>query len=252
VTRRRVALSVAGSDSSGGAGIPADLKTWHALGVHGCCAVTAVTAQSSVAVDRLEVLSADLVAAQIRAVLDDVEVDVVKTGMLGNATVVEAVGVTLADYDRLLVVDPVIAATTGAVLLDASGVAAMRELLLPRATVVTPNLHELELLGGLDALLATGVAWVLVTGGHRSGRPVDVLTNGSRSVQIDGERVAAPHAHGGGCTFAAALAAYLALEEEIEQAARLAKAFVTAALRAGYPAGRGAGPVDQGWARTEG
>ena len=250
----RSVLLVGGSDSSGGAGLQADLKTLSVLGVHGSTVVTAVTAQSSTAVHGVWELPPGAVRGQLRAVLDDLGADVVKTGMLGSAPTVAEVAQACAG--RPVVVDPVGSATTGGALLDAAGLAALRELLLPLATVVTPNLDEVRALTGLevtgegglraaaDRVLALGPAWVLVTGGHLPGEPVDLLSDGTTYLSLRGERLATRHTHGTGCTLASALAGHLALGADVPAAVRLARQMVREAIAGGYPMGSGAGPVD--------
>jgi hydroxymethylpyrimidine/phosphomethylpyrimidine kinase len=249
---RRV-LAIGGSDSGGGAGIQADVKALHAVGVHACTAVTAVTAQSSTAVHDAWEVPATALRAQIRAVLDDIGADVVKTGMLPSA---EAVEVVLAELgDQPLVVDPVGVASTGPRLASVLAGAVLRDRLLPRATVVTPNLDEVTALTGVvvsgeDGLLeaaravhALGPRWVLVTGGHLPGEPADLLYDGTSGVSLRGRRVDTPHTHGTGCTLAAALAGFLALGDPVPVAARRAKNLVHLALQRGYPLGEGPGPV---------
>ena len=244
---------VGGSDSSGGAGVQADVKALHALGVHASTVVTAVTAQSSTAVTDVHEVPVETVRAQLAAVLDDLGADVVKTGMLPSAAAVSAVAEAVGD--RPLVVDPVGVSSTGRALTTPAAVHAVVALLLPRATVVTPNLVEVEALTGLvvddvdgmvraaRAVHALGPRWVLVKGGHLTGRPVDVLYDGQEVLELTGERVVSDHTHGTGCTLASALAGYLALGDDVPTAAARAKALVTEAIRRGYPMGAGAGPV---------
>lgn len=242
-------LAVGGSDSSGGAGIQADVKTLHALGVHVSTVVTAVTAQRSTAVTDVHEVPLETVAAQLRAVLDDLGADVVKTGMLATAATV--VAVTDALSGQPLVVDPVCVSSTGRALLTPGGLVLMKERLLPRATVVTPNLDEVaaltgRALTGLDAAKAVhalGPRWVLVKGGHLDGPPHDLLYDGTTATLLEGTRVETRHTHGTGCVLASALAGRLALGDDVPAAAAAAKAVVTEALRRGYPMGRGAGPV---------
>ena len=254
-------LTVAGSDSGGGAGIQADLKTMLALGVHGMSVVTAVTAQNSLGVQGAWELPVDAVRAQFRSVVDDIGVDAVKTGMLSSAPLVEAVAELLATLpDGVpVVVDPVGVSKHGDTLLAEAAVATLRDVLLPRATVVTPNLYEVALLTGIRvqdedgqraaaaALLELGPRWVLVKGGHLAGEPVDLLTDGATELLLRGPRYDNRHTHGTGCTLASALASYLALGRDVPTAAREAKAYVTAALAAGFPLGAGVGPVRHGW-----
>lgn len=244
-------LAVGGSDSGGGAGIQADVKTLHALGVHAATVVTAVTAQDSQAVHGVWEVPPEAVALQLRAVLDDLGTDVVKTGMLPPG----CVPVVLDAVAGLpLVVDPVGVSSTGHRLADPQ---ALRPL-LRRATVVTPNLAEVEALtgfvvGGPDDLFAAaeavhdlGPAWVLVTGGHLHGDPLDLLYDGTTAHALRGTRVDTPHSHGTGCTLASALAGYLALGEPVPVAAQRAKELVTRALERAYPLGSGPGPVNPG------
>jgi hydroxymethylpyrimidine/phosphomethylpyrimidine kinase len=247
-------LAVGGSDSGGGAGLHADLRALHALGVHACAAVTAVTAQDTTAVLGVWEVPGEVLRAQLRAVLDDIGADVVKTGMLPSAQSVATVAAEIGDLP--LVVDPVGVSSTGQALAAPGALDALRRELLPRATVVTPNLAEVQaltgvvvsspagLLAGARAVHALGPQWVLLTGGHLPGEPVDLLYDGSTAHELRGPRVATADSHGSGCTLAAALAGYLALGEPVPEAARRAKAFVTESLRRSYPLGRGAGPVN--------
>lgn len=250
----RSVLAIGGSDSGGGAGLQADLKTLAALGVHGSTVVTAVTAQSSTAVLGVWDVPVSSVTAQLAAVLDDLGADVVKTGMLASAPVVEAVASAVAG--RPLVVDPVGVASTGGSLLSADGLVALRDLLLPLALVATPNLAEVTALTGYvvstaadlraaaDAVLAMGPRWVLVKGGHLDGDPVDLLADGATYEVLEGGRIDTPHTHGTGCTLASAIAAHLALGASVPEAVRAGRSFVRAAIAAGYPLGAGPGPVN--------
>lgn len=254
-------LSVAGSDSGGGAGIQADLKTMLACGVHGMSVITAVTAQSPLGVSGIWPLPAVAVGAQLDAVLDDIGVDAVKTGMLGSAELVSTVVHRLRRISAPIVVDPVGVSTSGTPLLDPDGVRALRDDLLPLATVATPNLAEVEQLTGVvvrreqdlhagaDAVLALGPTWVLVTGGHLEGDAVDLLTDGVTEHLLRGGRIDNPHTHGTGCTLASAIAARLALGDDVPAAVHAAKDFVTGAIRCGFSLGSGIGPVDHGWQR---
>jgi len=253
----RIALTIAGSDSGGGAGIQADLRTFAAHGLHGASAITAVTAQNTVAVVDYVALEPRMVVAQIDAVASDMTVSAVKTGMLANRPIVEAVAEVLARR-RLphLVVDPVMVAKSGDRLLDAAAEAAYLECLLPLAEIVTPNLAEAEALlrrrvrsveemgRAARDLRALGPRAVLVKGGHLEGDPVDVFFDGERMEELPGPRIATRHTHGTGCTLSAAVAARLALGEDLREAVRGAKAYLTEALRGAYALGRGAGPVD--------
>lgn len=249
----RTVLAVGGSDSGGGAGLQADLKALHAVGVHACTAVTAVTAQDTLAVHGSWPVSEQALRAQLRAVLDDIGADVVKTGMLPSAAAVAAVADEVGDLP--LVVDPVGVSSTGHQLSPPEALTALRERLLPQAVVVTPNLAEVAALTGFVAVeaddleqaalavLALGPRWVLVTGGHLPGDPVDLLHDGTTAHLLRGQRVHTTHTHGTGCTLAAALAGYLALGEPVPVAAARAKDLVTKALEGSYPLGRGPGPV---------
>ncbi len=252
-------LTVAGSDSGGGAGIQADLKTMLALGVHGLTVVCAVTAQNSLGVSGSWEVPPAAVSAQLDAVLADFPVRAVKTGMLASGPVVATVADRLAGLAVPLVVDPVAISSRGNRLLAPGALAVVTQRLLPLATVVTPNLAEAELLSGIRpadeagmaraaaAICALGARWVLVTGGHLPGDPVDLLSDGDRVWRFPGARLATAHTHGTGCTLASAIAAYLALGEDVPSAAAKAKDFVAGAIRAGYPLGAGPGPVNQGW-----
>jgi hydroxymethylpyrimidine/phosphomethylpyrimidine kinase len=250
-----VVLSIAGSDSGGGAGIQADMKAFAAAGVHGATAITAITAQSTVGVRAVEPVSAAMVEAQVDAVAEDLGVDAVKIGMLGDIATIEAVARAL---DRLppgtpVVHDPVMVAESGARLLPEAAMAALIELVLPRATVITPNLHEARALVGADgldgedlarALHALGSGVVVVTGGHRD-EVTDLVFDGARLDELPGERHADGAAHGSGCTHSSTLAAHLALGSTPLEAARAAREASGAAVRDGLRGlGAGAGPVD--------
>ncbi len=253
-------LTVAGSDSGGGAGIQADLKTMLALGVHGMSVITAVTAQNSTGVHGYWEIDPEGVDAQLAAVIDDIGVDAVKTGMLASPEVVAVVARRLRRLDAPVVVDPVCVSKHGDALLVEPAVEAIVAKLLPVATVVTPNLPEVARLTGLDvadrddqrkaadALLALGPAWVLVKGGHlRAGGAVDLLTDGTSYLELSAERIDTVHTHGTGCTLASAIASYLALGRSVPDAVQAAKDYVTGAIEAGFPLGSGIGPVDHGW-----
>lgn len=252
-------LAIAGSDSSGGAGIQGDLKTMLACGVHGMSVVTAVTAQSSRGVTGVWEVTADAVRCQLDAVLDDIGVDAVKTGMLATAEVVAAVADRLTGLVAPIVVDPVLSSSSGQSLLAADAWDVVISQLLPLATIVTPNLAEVERLTGLvvrregdlraaaQAVLELGPTWVLVKGGHLEGDAVDLLTDGSVERVLRRDRLHNPHIHGTGCTLASALASYLALGDDVVTAASRAKDYVTGAIAAGFGLGAGVGPVDHGW-----
>jgi hydroxymethylpyrimidine/phosphomethylpyrimidine kinase len=258
-TPRPRALSIAGSDSGGGAGIQADLKTFSALGVFGMTAITAVTVQNTKGVSGYEALSAQTVGDQIRAVVTDIGVDAAKTGMLASAPIVEAVAEAVADT-RVpnLVVDPVFVSKHGHALLEEDAVDALRNRILPLATLVTPNLPEAAGLAGFrvdtrdlmedaaEAIQAMGPRAVLVKGGHleASDGADDLFFDGNELVWIEGEHIDTPHTHGTGCVLSSSVAAYLARGESLLDAVRLGKRFVTEAIRHALPIGEGIGPVD--------
>ena len=249
------ALSIAGSDSGGGAGIQADLKAFARCGVHGMTAITAITAQNTVEVRAVYPLPPDAIVAQIAAVADDIGVDAVKIGMLGNTQTIEAVAEGLDLLPGVpVVLDPVMVAESGATLLEESAQVALREQLLPRVTVVTPNLPEARVLARAEddmppeelarAVHALGPQNVVVTGGHRD-EAIDLFFDGRELVEIPGERYPDGAAHGSGCTHSSALAAHLALGFEPLEAAQRAKVIAAEAVAAGMRSvGAGAGPVD--------
>ncbi|GHF12276.1 hydroxymethylpyrimidine/phosphomethylpyrimidine kinase [Streptomyces morookaense] len=253
-------LTVAGSDSGGGAGIQADLKTMLALGVHGMSVVTAVTAQNSRGVQGSWPLPAEAVRAQFRSVVDDIGVQAVKTGMLASGELVETVAGLLAGVHAPVVVDPVGVSKHGDPLLAASALDAVRTRLLPLATVATPNLDEVAWLTGVrvaveadlrraaDAVLAHGPEWVLIKGGHLAGPDaVDLLTDGEEEYWLRAVRHGNRHTHGTGCTLASAIASGLAKGYPVPEAVTRAKDYVTGAIASGFPLGGGIGPVDHGW-----
>src|SRR5689334_5222185 len=236
-------LTVAGSDSGGGAGIQADLKTMLALGVHGMSVLTAVTAQNSTGVQGAWELPAAAVRAQYRSVVDDIGVDAVKTGMLASAELVEAVAELLAGTDAPAVVDPVGVSKHGDSLLAASALESVRTRLLPAATVATPNLDEVAQLAGVrvesegdlrpaaEAVLSYGPKWVLIKGGHLTGDAVDLLTDGSEEHWLRAPRRDNRHTHGTGCTLASAIASELAKGRSVPEAVTVAKEYVTGAIK---------------------
>lgn len=256
-----LALTIAGSDPSGGAGIQADLKTFEAHGVYGMSVVTALTAQNTTGVRAFEVVSPAFVRQQLDAVLEDIGTDAAKTGMLASAAVMEAVAAGVAHHGiDALVVDPVAASKHGDPLLEPDAVTAMRDVVVPRALVVTPNLGEVELLTGVavatvddlpragDAMLELGCRWVLVKGGHLEGEEaVDLLTDGRHREWCAAPRLDARDTHGTGCTLAAAITARLATGDDLVPAVRSAKDYLTGALRRGVRIGSGIGPVDHQW-----
>lgn len=258
----RVAITIAGSDSGGGAGIQADLKTFAALGVYGTCAITAITAQNTVSVSDVLSLPADIVTAQIEAVASDIPIHATKTGMLGNAAIVEAVVAAIDGLNLpLVVVDPVMIAKSGDRLVDDDGMRAVRMELLSRALVVTPNIPEAEVLSGLpirspeDAREAArrihGMGpSVIIKGGHGDGDDlVDLLFHDGVFVPFHTRRIHTRNTHGTGCTFAAAVAAHLALGDGLPEACARAQAYVSGAIRHGLAIGRGHGPLDHFWNR---
>ena len=256
VSRIPVVLSIAGSDSGGGAGIQADLKAFAAAGVHGTTAITALTAQNTVGVTGVHPVPPEFVVEQVRAVAQDLGVDAVKIGMLGDAPVIEAVAGALDELPpgTPVVVDPVMVAESGARLLPPDAEQALIDLILPRATVATPNVPEARALTRLGerasveelarAVIALGPQWVVVTGGHRD-EATDVVFDGERITPIEGERHPDGAAHGSGCTHSSTLAAHLAKGDDPLDAARAAKRAASAAVRDGLrELGAGAGPVD--------
>jgi hydroxymethylpyrimidine/phosphomethylpyrimidine kinase len=255
------ALTIAGSDSGGGAGVQADLKTFQALGVWGMSALTAVTVQNTKGVSGYEELSPHTVAEQIRAVVTDIGVDAAKTGMLASAAIVEAVAEAIEET-RVpnLVVDPVAVSKHGHQLLAEDAVDALRTRIVPLATVVTPNLPEASLLAGLEvrgreemeaagrAILELGTRAVLVKGGHlEGGDAVDLLVTADGVRELSEGRLATPNTHGTGCVLSAAIAGYLARGESLDEAVTGGKRFVTGAIRAALQIGQGIGPVDPSW-----
>jgi hydroxymethylpyrimidine/phosphomethylpyrimidine kinase len=257
----RSVLAIAGSDSSGGAGVQADLKTLAALGVYGTCAITAITAQSTTGVAAVYELPPQIVAAQMEAVVTDIRPDAVKTGMLSSAAIIEVVAAKVREYSLPhLVVDPVMVSKSGARLLREDAIQALRDLLFPLAEVVTPNIPEAEALVGRGLkdedgireaareIAAMGPQNVVIKGGHREGRAaIDLLFDGRDFHAYTAEWVDTTSTHGTGCTFASAIAAHLALGAAVPEAVGRAKDYLTEALRHAYPVGHGRGPVDHFW-----
>ena len=251
-----VALTIAGSDSGGGAGIQADLKTFAVLGVHGTSAITAITAQNTTGVSDILELPTSLVREQIAAVVEDIGVQAAKTGMLSSAAIIAAVAESVNHY-RLsnLVVDPVMVAKGGAKLLRDDAVAALRERLIPLAAVITPNLPEAQVLLGREIqtleerrqaardLVAMGARAAVVKGGHADD-VTDVFFDGSQLVELREKRIDTPNTHGSGCVFSAAIAAWLARGADPLTAVREAKAFITLAIANALELGHGHGPVN--------
>ncbi len=252
----RKALTIAGSDSGAGAGIQADLKTFAALGVYGTSAITAITAQNTVGVTQVFALSPTLVGAQIDAVIEDIGAHALKTGMLANAAIIDAVAKKIRRHRlKNIVVDPVMVATSGDLLIKKNAVAALRSRLLPLATVVTPNIPEAEELTGMALrgsadieeaarlIVAMGARAVVIKGGHLKGPAIDLFYDGKKMRALDAARIHTKNTHGTGCTFSAAIAAYLAQGENLDNAVRAAKKYITAAIRAGFAVGAGHSPV---------
>jgi hydroxymethylpyrimidine/phosphomethylpyrimidine kinase len=257
MTRIPRALTIAGSDSGGGAGIQADLKTFAAFGVYGMSAIAALTAQNTVGVQGIVELDPEFVSLQIRAVVEDIGVDAVKTGMLSNAAIISQVAKDLRDLGlKKIVVDPVMVAKGGDRLLRTDAIEAMTKELFPLSLVVTPNLHEVAALIGLEVktledmkeaalgIKALGPRYVVIKGGHLPGKPLDLLFDGNNYREYINVRHDTPHTHGTGCTFASAIAAGLAGGMSVEDGVARAKAYVTAAIRQGIPLGKGHGPVN--------
>ncbi len=249
-------MTIAGSDSGGGAGIQADLKTYSALGVFGTSTLTAITAQNTVGVTAVHEIPTDVIAAQIDAVVSDIGADAVKTGMLSSSAIVATVAEAVRRHGITnLVVDPVMVAKSGDRLLREEAIATICSELIPLAKVVTPNIPEAEELTGrsiesdddvrraAEAIIGMGAKSVVVKGGHREGPPTDVLYDGEEFLEFTAERIPSTNTHGTGCTFASAVAAGLAHGLETPAAVRQAKDYVTAAISAAYPIGQGHGPL---------
>ncbi|MFG1426084.1 bifunctional hydroxymethylpyrimidine kinase/phosphomethylpyrimidine kinase [Roseixanthobacter glucoisosaccharinicivorans] len=255
-----IAVTIAGSDSSGGAGIQADLKTFSALGVYGASVLTALTAQNTLGVTAIHDVPPDFIGAQIDAVFSDLKVAAVKIGMLSRPAAIQAVAEGLARHQaRTVVLDPVMVAASGARLLEDAAIATLKEVLLPRATLITPNLpeaaalldlapaqDEAEMLAQGQALLALGCGAVLMKGGHGSGpESIDLLVSAGGVLRLAAPRHATRNTHGTGCTLSSAIAAGLAKGADLEGAVRAAKAYITGAIAAAdrLDVGRGHGPV---------
>ena len=251
------AMTIAGSDSGGGAGIQADLKTFAALGVYGTSVVTAVTAQNTVGVTSTHEIPVEMVAAQIEAVISDIGVDAVKTGMLSSRATIETVAREMNHFrvDRL-VIDPVMVAKSGDRLLNEDAVEALRRSLLPTATVITPNISEAETLAGMtiasgedarraaERIVSMGAKSVVVKGGHLPGPAVDLFYDGREFREFSAPRIETKNTHGTGCTFASAIAAELAKGTELVDAVAAAKEYVTEAIKRSFDLGQGHGPLD--------
>jgi hydroxymethylpyrimidine/phosphomethylpyrimidine kinase len=251
-----IALTIAGSDPSGGAGLQADLKTFHQFGVFGEAVVTLVTVQNTRTVSRVEIMPADLIREQIAAVLSDVPPQAAKTGALGNVAVVEAVAAMARDFSFPLVVDPVMISKHGSRLMSGDAEQLLKTQLLPHCFLVTPNVPEAEALSGLTIrdqldmeeaakrIAGLGARAVLIKGGHLEGAPVDLLYTAAGVRRYAGERVATQHTHGTGCTYSAAITAGLAQSLSLEEAVARAKRFVQAAIESAPGLGGGRGPVN--------
>ena len=257
-----VALTIAGSDPSGGAGLQADLKTFHQLGVYGASVVTLVTVQNTSRFERFQALDPELVGDQLDAVLDDSPPQAAKTGALHGPEIIRAVAARAPRFDFPLVVDPVMVGKHGGALLNDEGRAALIAELLPRALLVTPNLDEAAVLAGIEVtdlasmgeaarrIARLGVAAVLVKGGHLTGEAVDLLLWEGKTRRYAAPRIQTPGAHGTGCTYSAAITAELARGRKLPEAVEAAKRFLTAAIRARPALGKGIGPVNH-FARPE-
>ncbi len=257
-------LAIAGSDSGGGAGVQADIKTIMALGGHASTAITAITVQNTLGVHGVFPIPPEVIEAQARAVLDDIGADAIKTGMLGDARIVELAGRLIAEAGVPAVVDPVMAAKDGASLLDPYALGAVREALIPHATLFTPNAPEAAALTGLtvettddlrragEALLKLGCDAVLMKGGHIAGyRVIDLLLTPVSETRFESGRLDTRHTHGTGCTLASACAAGLAQGMALEHAVRRAHDYVQQAIRRAPGFGAGHGPLDHGWPMRE-
>lgn len=251
-----VALTIAGSDPSGGAGIQADLKTFHQFGVYGEAVVSLITVQNTCGVERVEYLSADVVTAQIRAVIGDIPPAAAKTGALGKLEVIEAVAGMAVDFRFPLVVDPVLLSKNGAPLVSQDAIDALKTRLLPHAFLLTPNLQEAGILSGVkvcdvvsmraaaEKLSALGARGVLVKGGHLTGDAIDILFYDGKWAEFPAPRIETRHTHGTGCTFSAAITALLATGHDLPAAVGKAKQYISEAIRSSPALGRGAGPLN--------
>jgi hydroxymethylpyrimidine/phosphomethylpyrimidine kinase len=251
-----IALTIAGSDPSGGAGIQGDLKTFHRFGVYGEAVITLLTVQNTQAVSRVQTLDPKLVMEQLRAVLDDIPPHAAKLGALGDTAVVEAIASAAREFRFPLVVDPVMISKHGAPLMEEAARAAVLEQIVPVSFLLTPNLHEAAALTGgtvetvedmkraAERLCGYGARNVLVKGGHLPGKAIDLLLTSGGFHQFDSERVDTPHTHGTGCAYSAAITAGLAKGESLLEAVGKAKDFITRAIRTNPGLGHGAGPIN--------
>jgi hydroxymethylpyrimidine/phosphomethylpyrimidine kinase len=251
-----VSLTIAGSDPSGGAGIQADLKTFHQFGVYGEAVITLLTVQNTVGVTRVECMAPDLVAEQIRAVIGDIPPAAAKTGALGNREIIEAVAALALDFRFPIIVDPVLVSKHGAALLAPDAIEILKTRLLPHASLVTPNLEEAAMLAGIEVrdvhsmraaaqkILKMGPQAVLVKGGHLAGDAIDVLLYDGEWTEFTAPRIETRHTHGTGCTYSAAITASLAAGHNLPTAIRNAKRYITEAIRTNPGFGSGSGPVN--------
>ncbi len=257
-------LIIAGSDSGGGAGIQADIKTCAAFGAYAATAITAVTAQNTLGVQQVQAMSPELVRAQIRSVLDDIGADVIKIGMLANKAIIEAVADEIEDEDAFVVLDPVMVATSGDKLLEDDAVEAMKTRLIPVCDLITPNIPEAQILTGLsiddvddfgkagEALIEMGAYAALIKGGHMKGNMViDVLVSEDENALMSAPRIKSKHTHGTGCTLASAIAAAMALGAPMDEAVNTAREYVFEAIRSAPGLGQGKGPLNHGLAMSE-
>lgn len=253
----KTALTIAGSDSSGGAGIQADLKTFSALGVFGMSVITAITAQNTCGVTAIRELDDEILKAQIDAIFTDITVDAVKIGMLSNIDIIKTVSNSLQYYNYTKVVlDTVMISKSGSYLLQKNAVVSLKELLLPKALVVTPNLHEATELVGFDVVnlktmeQAAAVIWkmgaknVVVKGGHLMGDPCDILFDGDKMIYFKNKRIETKNTHGTGCTFSSAIAAEIAKGKCVVEAVEKAKEYITKAIEHSFSLGKGVGPTN--------
>lgn len=251
-----VALTIAGSDPSGGAGIQADLKTFHQFGVYGEAVITLLTVQNTQRVTRVETMPPDLVAAQIQAVVEDIPPAAAKTGALGSAEIVATVAELVAAFSFPVIVDPVMISKHGQPLLGADAQQVLKQKLLPRAFLITPNIPEAEVLANMaihseedmrlagQRILDYGASAVLLKGGHLSGEPIDILCSTDGQIRFPGRRIVTKHTHGTGCTYAAAITAALALGNTLPAAIRLARDYVQLAIETAPQLGKGFGPIN--------
>jgi len=250
------ALTIAGSDSGAGAGIQADLKTFAALGVYGTSVITAITAQNTKGVTQILELAPDLIAAQIDTVISDIGAHALKTGMLANSAIIETVAEKIREHRlKNLVVDPVMVAKSGDLLLRPEAIDALKSRLIPLATIVTPNLPEAEQLTGIRAsrlsemqeaarrIIGMGAKSVVIKGGHGTGPAMDLFYDGKKFRKLSAARIRTANTHGSGCTFSAAIAANLAKGEKLERAVANAKSYITQAIRKAFAIGAGHSPV---------